>query len=154
METAADMYLPIARTSSLNEAISQYLFGTSPRKCSACEKPCKRQCYFNTLPPTLTIKLARGRSSEKISILLEDELVLDDFVDADKKPELGEARFKLIGMVVRPGAGDTGHYWANVKKWGQWFRCDDHMIQTVELADVLRNDACLLFFTRMGFVPQ
>ena len=84
----------------------------------------------------------------------EDELVLDDFVDADKKPELGEARFKLIGMVVRPGAGDTGHYWANVKKWGQWFRCDDHMIQTVELADVLRSDACLLFFTRMGFVPQ
>ena len=93
-----------------------------------------------------------------ISIALQEELILDDFVDADKKPELGEARYSLIGMVVRPGAGETGHYWANVKRWGQWFKCDDNNnqrnVQEVELSEVLRSDACLLFFTRMGIVPQ
>ena len=160
METAADMILPIAKTSSLNEAISQYLLGSSPRSCNACDKPCKRQCYFHTLPPTLTIALARGLAMDKgaISIALQEELILDDFVDADKKPELGEARYSLIGMVVRPGAGETGHYWANVKRWGQWFKCDDNNnqrnVQEVELSEVLRSDACLLFFTRMGIVPQ
>jgi ubiquitin C-terminal hydrolase len=148
--------LTIAGCSSLEEAISHFLLGSSPLKCASCSNPCKRQYYFNTLPPTLTISLGRDRSAGRAAgpILLADVLVLDDFVDADKKRELGDARYSLIGMVVRPGGGETGHYWANVKKCDQWYHCDDSSISQVEIGEILQQDASLMFFMRSGFVSQ
>jgi ubiquitin C-terminal hydrolase len=83
---------------------------------------------------------------------LVDELNLDDFVDADKRGEIGSAHYKLIGMVIRPGAGETGHYWANVRRCEHWFRCDDANVAPIERNEALRDDACVLFFTRSGFV--
>jgi ubiquitin C-terminal hydrolase len=106
------------------------------------------------LPPTLTISLGRERNTSKAlaPIQLADSLVLDDFVDTDKKREIGEARYTLIGMVVRPGGGETGHYWANVKKCKQWYHCDDSAVSQVEPGEILQQDASLLFFMRSGFV--
>jgi ubiquitin C-terminal hydrolase len=157
IENAADLILPITGCSSLEEAMSHFLLGSSPLKCNSCQNACKRQYFFNSLPPTLTISLGRGRNMSRAMtpIKLTDALVLDEFVDADKKREIGDARYSLIGMVVRPGQGETGHYWANVKRSRQWFHCDDNTVQPIsDVKEVLQQDACLLFFTRNGFVAQ
>jgi ubiquitin C-terminal hydrolase len=154
IENASDLMLTVAGCSSLEEAIAHFLLGSSPLKCPSCQNTCKRQYYFNTLPPTLTISLGRDRSNGRsiAPIQLSDLLLLDDFVDADKKKELGEARYALIGMAVRPGGGETGHYWANVRKSNQWYHCDDSAISQTEPDEILQQDASLLFFMRVGFV--
>jgi ubiquitin C-terminal hydrolase len=156
IESASDLMLTVAGCSSLEEAIHHFLLGSSPLKCASCQNTCKRQYYFNTLPPTLTISLGRERNPSKVfaPIQLTDSLVLDDFVDADKRREIGEARYAMIGMVVRPGGGETGHYWANVKKCQQWYHCDDSAVSQVQPAEILQQDASLIFFMRSGFVSQ
>lgn len=156
IENESDIILVCTNCSSMSEALSQFLRGSSPLRCNSCGKPCKRQYLFNSLPPTLTISLSRDRSADRsmAPIKLVDEINLDEFIDIDKKEELGEAKYSLIGMVVRPGSGDTGHYFANVKRWGKWFRCDDINIEATDVHNVLLDDACLLFFTRDGFIGQ
>ncbi|OHS94059.1 Clan CA, family C19, ubiquitin hydrolase-like cysteine peptidase [Tritrichomonas foetus] len=156
IDPASDLILNVGSCSSLIEAFSEFLLGASPLPCNNCQKPCKRQYFFNTLPPTLTIQLGRAQNMEKglAAVQLVEELSLDDFVDIDKKAELGEAKYSLIGLVVRPGSGDSGHYYADVKKWGQWYRCDDNNVKAVDVSDVMQDDASLLFYVRKGFVTQ
>ncbi|OHS93701.1 Clan CA, family C19, ubiquitin hydrolase-like cysteine peptidase [Tritrichomonas foetus] len=154
IENSSDLILNIENCSSLSEALSNYLLGSSPRTCNNCHKQCKRQYFFNTLPSTLTIALVRASYSERSvkNVQLTDELSLDNFIDLDKKKELGDSLYSLVGMVVRPGSGEMGHYWANVKKNGIWYRCDDNSVSTVDMNSAFRDDACLLFYIRKGFV--
>lgn len=154
LEPASDLILNIENCSSLKEALSNFLLGSSPKNCSNCQKTCKRQYFFNTLPPTLTIALVRASYSDRSvkNVQLCEELTFDDFIIGYKKKELGESLYSLVGIVVRPGSGEMGHYWANVKKWGQWYRCDDNNVSTIEFNTIMRDDACMLFYVRRGFI--
>ncbi|KAK8900313.1 hypothetical protein M9Y10_002636 [Tritrichomonas musculus] len=150
---SSDLLLRIYKCSSLNEAIAEYLLGASPRQCSNCNRPCKCQSFFNTLPPTLTIYFVREKSMDKGQTLMQlsEDLSLDDYVDIDKKTELGEAKYTLIGLVERPGLGDFGHEYAYVKKFGHWFKCDDNNVSKIDKSEILRAEASLLFYVRKGF---
>lgn len=156
LEPASDLILNIENCSSLDEALSNFLLGSSPKNCSNCQKACKRQYFFNTLPPTLTIALTRASHSDKSikNVLLCDELPLGNFIIGYKKKELEESLYSLVGMIVRPGSGEKGHYWANVKRCDKWFRCDDNSVTTIEFSKIKMDDACLLFYVRRGFVNQ
>ena len=154
IEQSFDVMLNIENCSSMIEALNNFLYGTSPRNCNNCQRLCKRQYFFNTLPATLSVALVRASYSDKSvkNVLLPEEFSLEEYIDSDKKNELGDTRYSLIGTVVRPGSGETGHYLANVKKYGQWYRCDDITITPVESNSILRDDACLAFYVRRGFV--
>ena len=156
LESARDVVLPTMDTTNLSDMISRYLLEATPGKCGSCGKLCKRQLFFNSLPATFMIALTRPNVTDQEPKLIhfDEELVLDDFLDIDKKQELGSARYQLAAMVVRPGPNDNGHYSANVRRWGQWFKCSDDNIQPIDVHDVLKSDACVLFFTRAGVVPQ
>lgn len=154
LEPASDLILNIENCSSLKEALSNFLLGSSPKNCSNCQKACKRQYFFNTLPPTLTIALTRASYSDRSvkNVLLCEELPLNDFIIGYKKKELEESLYSLVGIVVRPGSGEMGHYWANVKKWDRWYRCDDNSVTAIDFNTIMRDDACMLFYVRRGFV--
>ncbi|KAH0788469.1 Clan CA, family C19, ubiquitin hydrolase-like cysteine peptidase [Histomonas meleagridis] len=149
LEDATDLILCSTNCSDIMEALSQFMETSSPKPCSSCGgKDCKKQFYFNTLPPVLTISMTRIRSTDP-PIPIEEDLYLGDFVDADKS-ELNDVKYSLSSIVVRPGSGDLGHYWANVQQWGQWYKCDDYTITPITISDTCRDDACLLFYTRNG----
>lgn len=152
LSPSSDLLLRIYKCSSLKEAIAEYLLGASPRQCSNCNRPCKCQSFFNTLPPTLTIYFVREKNMDKGQTLiqLDEEISLDDYVDIDKKAELGEANYSLIGLVERPGSGDLGHEYAYVKKSGHWYRCDDNNVTLVKSSEITRLEASLLFYVRKG----
>lgn len=154
LEPASDLILNIESCSSFDEALSNFLKRSSPKNCSNCQKACKRQYFFNTLPHTLTIALTRASYSDRSvkNVLLRENLPVDDIIIGYKKKELEESVYSLVGVVVRPGSGEMGHYWANVKKCGKWFRCDDNSVTPIDFDAIKRDDACMLFYVRRGFV--
>lgn len=153
LSPSSDLLLRIKNCSSLKEAIKEYLLGASARQCSNCNRPCKCQSFFNTLPPTLTIYFVRDKNMDKGQTVmqLDEDLYLDDYVDIDKKAEMREASYSLIGLVERPGSGDLGHEYAYVKKSGDWYKCDDNTVsKVINPSDIWRVEASLLFYVRKG----
>ena len=148
--------LPYASSNTLSEAIAQFFNGESPMKCLQCEHTAKKQYYFHTLPQTLTIALVRTGNENKgmANIKIEEVLDLEKYVDPDVKKFVDSARYSLVASVVRPRTGDLGHFWADVKRNGQWYQCNDNNIKATDINDVLSDDLILLFYLRNGFVSR
>lgn len=150
-ENATDLILFSPDSKSISELIPEYLSSNIPGTCGCTANECKKHMYFITLPPVLTIALTRARSNGPAT-KIEETLDLSNFIDSLQKDEISSTKYSLNSMVVRPGSGDKGHYWANVCKWGQWYRCDDFTITPIAMDDALKDDGCLLFYTRNGFI--
>jgi len=149
------LILPIANCSGIKESLNQFLLGESPMKCTQCGRSSRKQYYFHTLPQTLTIALSRFTEDRNIAaIQLEEVLVLDKYIEADNKVPYESVTYSLIAAVVRPKSSDSGHFRTHVKRSGNWFRCDDNIIKPVDIQEVLRDDAYLLFYIKNGFIGR
>ncbi|EAY22014.1 Clan CA, family C19, ubiquitin hydrolase-like cysteine peptidase [Trichomonas vaginalis G3] len=150
------LIIPIATSNSLEEAISQFLSGESPMTCQSCGHSAKKQYFFHTLPQTLSICLVRTTNESRniANIKIQEILDLDRFVEPELKRTIDGAKYSLISTVVRPKTGDLGHFWANVKRNGRWFTCNDITIKSIDVQDVLKEDVYILFYIRNGFVSR
>ena len=135
--------------SNLNSALAQALKTESPLPCPFCGHQNRREMVFHEYPRTLTITLVKCRGNDRVvsPIKIEETLDLTPYAE----PNIGKGIYTLNSAVVRPGTGETGHYWADVRKCDKWFRCDDYNVTHVEQNDVMRDDAYLLFYIRNGF---
>ena len=150
----SSMILQINNCNNINEAIYYFLNGESPMKCSVCERSSRKQYFFHTFPKTLTIVLGRSYQEDRSlsPIKLEETIYLDKFVDQDEKKDIQPVVYSLITSVVRPKSGDSGHFWAHVKRNNHWFRCDDSSIKPIDISEVLRDNAYVLFYIKKGFM--
>ena len=158
LEKATDLVITDPKHGTLTESLKDFILnsialdpdnGARP-KCNKCHSPCKKQYFFYSLPLTLTIKLDRTQNIDTALIGLVDELSLDEYIDSDKQNELGEAKYSLIAVIGKPESSETGHFWSYVKRWEQWYMCDDDGVKPVETSNVLQDDAGLLFYVRKG----
>lgn len=150
LESATDLIILTTDSRAVSELLPEYFATSVPGRCGCSGSECRKQMFFSTLPPVLTVALTRTRNSGPAA-RIEETLDMAQFLDPEKRGELSPSVYKLNSMVVRPGVGDKGHYWANVCKWGQWYRCDDFTITPITIEDAKKDDGCLLFYTRNGF---
>ena len=148
--------LPYAASNSLSEAIDHFFNGESPMKCQQCEHTSKKQYYFHSLPQTLTISLVRTSSDNRgvSNLKIEETLELNKYIDPDMKKYIDSSKYSLVAAVVRPKTGDLGHFWADVKRNGMWFQCNDNQVKQTTLDDVIHDDLILLFYLRNGFISR
>lgn len=62
------------------------------------------------------------------------------------------SKYTLYGVIVHTGGLTGGHYYAYVKRLEseKWERCDDSYVKEVDVKEVLRSNACILFYHKWG----
>lgn len=137
-------------SSSLNEALIQFLSGESPLPCSQCKERSKKQYYFHTLPHLLIVSLTKTRGDKSMNaIQVNEKIDLTKFL-SDSKANV-KANYTLISTIIRTGSGEDGHIRAYVSRNGRWFKCDDNQVNQSSIGEALREEVSLLFYVRSGF---
>ena len=89
------------------------------------------------------------KSDIHVDFPLELDLSRYTCVNSDAK-DAGDQieRYHLYAVVVHSGVLDGGHYIAYVKRRGDWFRCDDASVKSVDVDEVKRTQAFMLFYAK------
>lgn len=73
------------------------------------------------------------------------------FIPVRGQDETNDFEYHLFGIVRHYGTLDTGHYIANVKKLGQWYKFDDDKIGKLNSTNTeIDGSAYILFYERIG----
>ncbi|TXT07866.1 uncharacterized protein COLE_04790 [Cutaneotrichosporon oleaginosum] len=136
---------------------TEKLDGENKYKCDNCKKKvvATKQMMLDKAPPVLTLHLKRfgynwRGSARKINTTIVYPTILD------LKPYLGEALYRLYGVVCHRGGGpDSGHYtaWVRGPERTSWFRADDEEVRRVSPKDAL-NDAGAYLLNYVRLTPE
>lgn len=111
----------------------------------------------------LTIDFQRyehtSSSSEKMNCHIDFPVALNMLpytVKKDKeRVDTSKYIFDLSTVIVHQGTMDTGHYYAYTRLGGdKWVLMDDNKVTVASVADVLRQDAYLLFYSIRSISPE
>lgn len=123
-------------------------------KCSNCEsyQESTKQLSMRTLPIVASFHLKRFERisliNKKISTFISfpSELDMTPFM-SQKKDNHGDYRYSLYAVVNHVGTLDKGHYTAYVRHQKDiWVKCDDDIITTATIKQVLDSEGYLLFY--------
>jgi Ubiquitin carboxyl-terminal hydrolase len=164
----ADANIKTLRDALCDFTTTETLAGENSVYCRHCE--CKRTATkglrLATAPTILVCHLKRFaydefgrlvRLKKKIKIPLR--LEIGDFMS-----RVNQARpppYELVAVLVHQGnTCECGHYLAYVKHAGSWYRCNDAVVEPVEVDTVLAQQAYIVFYEvaemreRHGFSMQ
>ncbi|XP_050422986.1 ubiquitin carboxyl-terminal hydrolase 22-like [Adelges cooleyi] len=132
--------------------------------CTNCKSKqlSTKQLTLKYLPMVLCFILKRfGQPSDnvsnKITTIVEFPETLNMAKFIEKKTLTGnsfideclatyETVYKLYSVICHEGQLNGGHYLSYVRHLGRWYQCNDNVVRIVELDDVLRSPAYLLFY--------
>lgn len=154
-----DLSLDIAKADTLTEALEEFtstetLSGDNCVFCRHCDKkrPATKGLRLATAPSILVThfkrfaydkmgRLVRLRKHVEFPTTLE----IGDFMS-----KVNQARpppYELVAVLVHQGVScDSGHYLAYVKHAGGWYKCNDAVVERVDLDTVLRQQAYILMY--------
>ncbi|CAD6642949.1 BAH_G0041910.mRNA.1.CDS.1 [Saccharomyces cerevisiae] len=129
-------------------------------ECNSTQDAIK-QLGIHKLPSVLVLQLKRfehllNGSNRKLDDFIEFPTYLNmknycSTKEKDKHSENGKVPdiiYELIGIVSHKGTVNEGHYIAFCKiSGGQWFKFNDSMVSSISQAEVLKEQAYLLFYT-------
>uniref|UniRef100_A0A1B0BKB3 Ubiquitin carboxyl-terminal hydrolase n=3 Tax=Glossina TaxID=7393 RepID=A0A1B0BKB3_9MUSC len=133
---------------------AEHLGSSAKIKCSTCKsyQESTKQFSLRTLPSVASFHLKRFEHSslidKKISTFISFPVEFDmtPFM-SDKNNAYGDFRYSLYAVVNHVGTIDAGHYTAYVRHHKDtWVKCDDHIITTATLKQVLDSEGYLLFY--------
>lgn len=112
---------------------------------------------IRTAPNILVLHLKRFDYSYigKLShfVMYPENLNMKWFIPETESNEktLRNTNYKLHGVLVHQGStSHSGHYYSYVRAPNNsWYRADDSKVNNVQLGDVLRQNAYLLFYTKI-----
>jgi len=143
------MFLTLSITKSFTESIAllsktDELNNDNLYKCDKCRKETKavKNMEIVKMPRVLIIYLKRFNNRQKIG----DFMDIPTFFDADGID--GAGTYELVGVINHFGALGGGHYNANVKINGSWHNFDDSHVGDLNKANVITNNAYVLFYER------
>jgi ubiquitin C-terminal hydrolase len=115
-------------------------------KCK-CRNKSLRRCTFWRLPPILVISLKRHiyQQVRGRHVYLKDKRHVTIPETLDMKPytsSLRDTQYELYATGNHHGTPQGGHYYAQIKKNGKWYRVDDDKI----IEGKQDNDVYLLFY--------
>ncbi|KAJ6170981.1 hypothetical protein N7470_000048 [Penicillium chermesinum] len=124
-------------------------------KCGNTPQRASKRLQIHRLPAILCMQLKRyehnSTSSEKVNGHIDFPLTLNMLpytVKKDKeRVDTSRYIYDLSTVVVHQGTMDSGHYFAYTRVAGdKWVLMDDNKVTVASVADVLRQDAYLLFY--------
>ncbi|XP_058985166.1 ubiquitin carboxyl-terminal hydrolase nonstop [Musca domestica] len=133
---------------------AEHLGSSAKIKCSTCKsyQESTKQFSLRTLPSVASFHLKRFEHSslidKKISTFISFPVEFDmtPFM-SEKNNAYGDFRYSLYAVVNHVGTIDAGHYTAYVRHHKDtWVKCDDHIITTATLKQVLDSEGYLLFY--------
>jgi len=154
-----DLSLDIAKVDTLTEALQEFtctetLSGDNCVFCRHCDKKrtATKGLRLATAPSILVTHFKRfaydktGRLVRlKKHIEFPTTLEIGDFMS-----KVNQARpppYELVAVLVHQGVScDSGHYLAYVKHAGGWYKCNDSVVERVDLDTVLRQQAYILMY--------
>lgn len=121
---------------------------SSKIKCGSCKvyQESTKQLSMHTLPIVASFHLKRFEHSsqidKKISTFISFPFELDMRPFMSKvNDSLGDYMYSLYAVINHVGSIDKGHFTAFVRHHKDvWVKCDDHMISTATLKDVLNSE--------------
>lgn len=127
---------------------AEHLGSSSKIKCGTCEvyQESTKQLSMHTLPIVASFHLKRFEHSsqidKKISTFISFPFELDMKPFMSKvNDSLGDYMYSLYAVINHLGSIDKGHFTAFVRHHKDvWVKCDDHMISTASLNDVLNSE--------------
>ena len=154
-----DLSLDIMKVDTLTEALQEFtstevLSGDNRVFCRHCDKKrtATKGLRLATAPSILVTHFKRfaydpnGRMVRlKKHIEFPTTLEIGDFMS-----KVNQARpppYELVAVLVHQGVScDSGHYLAYVKYAGAWYKCNDALVEPVDLDVVLRQQAYILMY--------
>ncbi|XP_055691431.1 ubiquitin carboxyl-terminal hydrolase nonstop [Lutzomyia longipalpis] len=133
---------------------AEHLGPSAKIECSSCKsyQESTKQFSMRTLPIVASFHLKRFEHSDlidkKISTFISfpAELDMTPFM-SHKTDGLTDFRYSLYAVINHTGTMETGHYIAYVRHQKDfWVKCDDHIITTATLKQVLDSEGYLLFY--------
>lgn len=133
---------------------AEHLGSSSKIKCGSCKvyQESTKQLSMHTLPIVASFHLKRFEHSsqidKKISTFISFPFELDMKPFMSKvNDSLGDYMYSLYAVINHVGSIDKGHFTAFVRHHKDvWVKCDDHMISTATLKDVLNSEGYMLFY--------
>lgn len=137
---------------------AEHLGDTAKIKCSACKsyQESTKQLSMRTLPIVASFHLKRFEHSSQVDkkistfIAFPAELNMQPFMSKQSgvgDGDIGDFRYSLYAVINHVGSLDAGHYTAYVRHHRDvWVKCDDHIIKTATLKQVLDSEGYMLFY--------
>lgn len=135
---------------------AEHLGSSAKIKCSACKtyQESTKQLSMRTLPIVASFHLKRFEHSslvnKKISTFISfpAELNMTPFMSKNNDDDgNGDFRYSLYAVINHIGSLKAGHYTAYVRHQKDvWVKCDDHIITTATLKQVLDSEGYMLFY--------
>ncbi|KAJ5482937.1 hypothetical protein N7539_006383 [Penicillium diatomitis] len=132
-------------------------------KCGNTPQRASKRLQINKLPGILCMQLKRyehnSSSSEKMDGHVDFPVTLNMLpytVKKDKeRVDTSNYLYDLSTVVVHKGAMDSGHYYSYTRLSGdKWVLMDDNKVTVASIADVLKQDAYLLFYSIRAIHPD
>ncbi|KAJ5621705.1 hypothetical protein N7528_006488 [Penicillium herquei] len=125
-------------------------------KCGNTPQRASKRLQIRKLPVILCMQLKRyehnSSSSEKVHGHIDFPMTLNMLpyttVKKDKeRVDTSKYIYDLSTVIVHQGSMDSGHYYAYTRLAGdKWVLMDDNKVTVAPIADVLKQDAYLLFY--------
>ncbi|XP_053657819.1 ubiquitin carboxyl-terminal hydrolase nonstop [Anopheles marshallii] len=132
---------------------AEHLGSSAKIKCNTCNsyQESTKQLSMRTLPIVASFHLKRFEHSslidKKISTFISFPAELDMTPFMSQKNDTADFRYSLYAVINHVGTLDAGHYTAYVRHQKDiWVKCDDHIITTATLKQVLDSEGYLLFY--------
>lgn len=138
---------------------AENLMGRNKYKCEKCKslQEAKKQTTIYSAPDNLIVHLKRFHFASKSSkitkpVAFEEKLDISRFMAPGRSP----VQYALSGVVVHQGSGvSSGHYFAFGKGSNStWNEFNDDSVSRAGLDRVLKQQAYLLFYTRLEKKPK
>lgn len=157
MDLSLDIDQPHVKT--LTDALedftsSEMLDGDNRVFCSPCgiKQPAKKALRLATAPSILVCHLKRFALDEygrlirvNKQIHFAERLQIGSYMSKVNKSK--PPPYELVALLVHQGNScDSGHYIAFCKHAGEWFQCNDSIVERVDIKTVLAQQAYILVY--------
>ncbi|CDF34331.1 unnamed protein product [Chondrus crispus] len=131
----------------------EQLHGANQYRCDACGHKVRanKRTTIRRAPNVLTLHLKRFNwAGKKTHGFVQYPALLNLAPYMPGKPDCPAPTYRLSSVVVHTGTSKSGHYFAFVRgRDGRWYRKDDARSVQVSAETVMKQDAYILFYTRM-----
>ncbi|EPZ36437.1 cysteine proteinase [Rozella allomycis CSF55] len=146
--------LGLSRIHCLSDCLARFTAEERLGNTYACNKcsqnNCSRKLSFHKFPPVLCLHLKRfehtALSTTKIDTFVSYPTEMNVSKYSSTSEIANDHKYELFAVIHHVGTVDNGHYTAYLKFMKQWFRMDDHMVTKVDIREVTRLTAYMLYY--------